>query len=456
MGDKFDQFSTIELKGAFWIPETPEVKLNGILYFNFSTGPSLELFGSFDQAGKDKLRWPVIHGIAQGQAVTLFKCFKQGGTINIGIHGQTSVSKFDAIYLFLGAMLIPEESLFSECNFNFTALEEWLFKQPFNTIGLGTPNANVGYTPAPTVEVQVPTLNAKVAFRHRPVFHVGTFTKLLWETKSFVSITPDSPQKVFDYYWDTIRNLRNLFTLMIGEPVFPASIVMKLDGAEVHLFYKEPELKAHTISNVQMMTLFPRIQNKWEEILGNWFAKTEVLSSTTTLLFGTMITPMNVEMQFLCLSQALESYHRNVKGGSYLSEDEYKAQIYEPMAKAIPNAASLSLRQSLKAKVKYGNELSLRKRLNSLLADLPQEVMKLIKADKWNDLVETLVTKRNALTHHTAELNQLKASALDLWELGKAMETILVFLLFHEIGLMDSSMIMRLSSKYYILFNQPE
>jgi hypothetical protein len=71
---------------------------------------------------------------------------------------------------------------------------------------------------------------------------------------------------------------------------------------------------------------------------------------------------MYVDHKFLSLMQALETYHRRILGGNELSENHHNKRILEILT-AVPD----QYRQWLEEKLKYSNELSLRKRMKELL-----------------------------------------------------------------------------------------
>lgn len=101
---------------------------------------------------------------------------------------------------------------------------------------------------------------------------------------------------------------------------------------------------------------------------------------------------------FIFLCQAIESYHRNCCGGSYLPEDEYSKSIYPALVQAIPTNTPPDFKSALKTRLKYAHEFSLRKRIQDLL-DKHSEVFggKLVKL---KDLANDIALARNALTHH--------------------------------------------------------
>lgn len=98
-------------------------------------------------------------------------------------------------------------------------------------------------------------------------------------------------------------------------------------------------------------------------MLEAWFTKAERLRAVYTLFFGSMyFSEMYPRFHFLNLIQAVETFHRNMRKGQYLTEEDFKP-IRTALTSAIPEGIADDLREALKSKIRYGYEYSLRKRL---------------------------------------------------------------------------------------------
>lgn len=110
---------------------------------------------------------------------------------------------------------------------------------------------------------------------------------------------------------------------------------------------------------------------------------------------------MYLEHKFLNLIQAIESYHRRMHNGKYLSDNNY-VQIYEKLIEAIPKDTDESFRENLKQRLKYHNEFSLWKRLKEVLGMCGDVTKLLIHNNK--KFIKDVVEMRNFLTHYTKDL----------------------------------------------------
>jgi hypothetical protein len=102
-------------------------------------------------------------------------------------------------------------------------------------------------------------------------------------------------------------------------------------------------------------------------------------------------------MKFVSLMQALEGLHRATNSGTYISEDEFK-EVEKALTAALPTTLNSDHRASLKARIHYGNELSLRKRLKDLAGTLPEPLRHLVLGETGTTM-DRWVDTRNYFTH---------------------------------------------------------
>ena len=116
------------------------------------------------------------------------------------------------------------------------------------------------------------------------------------------------------------------------------------------------------------------------------------------------------------LAQALESLHRHSSTETTFSPDDY-AQLCTLLEQATPER----FREWLDQRLRYANELSLRKRLKLLF-----ESFQVVYGDtnKIAGLIARVVDTRNYLTHFDASLRQRAARGVELWRLCLSLETL--------------------------------
>jgi hypothetical protein len=168
-----------------------------------------------------------------------------------------------------------------------------------------------------------------------------------------------------------------------------------------------------------------------------WFSKAELLRAVYTLFFGSMyFSDMYPRFHFLNLIQAIETFHRNIRKGQYLTETDFEP-IRTALTSAIPEGVGSDLRAALTNKIRYGYEYSLRKRLGQLFAELEPQTIKLITDDPAT-FAGKIVDTRNYFTHYTDELKKLAFEDDEVHYANYKLRVLLIILLLKEIGLSEA------------------
>lgn len=107
------------------------------------------------------------------------------------------------------------------------------------------------------------------------------------------------------------------------------------------------------------------------------------------------------------------------------------------MVKAIPLTVSEGFRDSLKGKLHYLNEFSLRKRLKEILESCGKLTTRLINNEV--EFIEDIVNTRNYLTHFDKKLETKAKKGKDLYKLAQNMRFFLEICLLKELGITDTT-----------------
>jgi hypothetical protein len=405
-----------EYNGIWWLPENPENKISGILKFHPVEGANLELIGSF-KSPKDlnKFLQPnIILGItSNGKIITLHKCYEYKSPLSMP--GFLS-SSFIVSMVFVGHHFEKEENIvFDNLSLNYSHLEEWAgitgFQFKFET---GPKNElkkhEVSYSFPQKVEAKLG--NIKISLDYSFTSGGDRIKEVDLKQTTFIKIEPNKSIHFNDYQRDIYYHIQNFLGLAMGRPVYPLIIKGKTkeckttlpDGRTVYndilIFYSMKELPdlSKKLLPFDILFSFGDIKDNFEKYLKNWFAEANVLKPVYDLYFGTLYkSSMYLQHQFLSLIQAIESYHRRIYGGKYLPDADY-TQICETLVKAIPREVPNDFSRSLKNRLRYHNEFSLRKRLKAVLGKY-EEVVNLLILDNER-FIEDVVNTRNFLTHY--------------------------------------------------------
>lgn len=257
-------------------------------------------------------------------------------------------------------------------------------------------------------------------------------------------------------YMQVMRQLEVFFSLMIGRPVHPLEIkgLTKYAKTEIGdytsfedigVFYQLANtLTQQNSTFLEPLVRYQDIKDRFENIISNWFAKAGELEPIYELYFVSVHgRQMYLEQKFLCLIQALESYHRTMVGNRELPEEEHSQRIQEIM-ETVPERH----KAWLKDKLSYSNEPTLRTRLKGLLIqdEFQPTASHLIKGSK--NFITKVCNTRNYLTHHEPELSNACASGEALYRVTLQLMVLVEMCLLKEVGLAADEIHKSISAKY--------
>lgn len=439
-------FENFELSGIWWLPDNPERKISGAVSFQNEDKITLDLIGSFRDlpplGGIEVFQPELILGITDnGKICTLYR--------NYEIESRLSSpgflkSIFEANYLFIGKHYkSPEEIRFSSVQANFTNLESWIGQQPFK-MNFSKEEYSILYTVPSDFESLIPALNATIRSTSNFNTYEEQFKKAVWQHTAFLRVAPDDWQD-FMWFWKIIYNLNNFLTLLVGQTIYIKRLIGFGDDIQVkkdlkikesiEVFYaqKKPNVK-DKIFIFDMIVPLPRVFDDITDILQLWFSKMDTLRSVYDLFFGTFYNPsMYLQFHFLALTQAIESFHRVTIGGKYLSNNDWETHR-ATISNCIPNTLESSHKQSLENRIKYGNEYSLRKRMQDLIDSLHTEVLEAITPSK-KYYSGVIVDTRHYLTHYDDDLKENALDGTELFYANERLKILLIILLMKEIGI---------------------
>src|SRR5659263_356045 len=431
-----DQF---EYEGSWWLPENPVYKISGTLKFHPIEGAYLELIGAFKKFidFKTLLEPKIILGNTSDGIITLYDCFE-----NRSSFAGLFTSSFYVNVIFKGHHFEKEEDIiFNNLSINYSHLEEWtkisgFIIYPDTDESHRTKNVDVFYTYPQKVEAKLENLNISLDYDFS--LNMKGIEEYHLKQITFIKMEPDKPIHYNEFQNNICCHIQNFLSLAMGKAIYP--LIIKGENAsckkespdgsvkfkKISIFYsmnRLPDLSKQ-INRKEMFFQFEDISDNFEKYLNNWMKKSEILKPVYGLYFGTLYNPtMYHEHKFLSLIQAIESYHRRVHDGKYVSEDEY-AKIYEQLINAIPDLSNKDLKESLKKRMQYGNEFSLRKRLKEIIKKCNSFTNSLIPNE--TEFIEDIVNTRNFLTHYDKKgENQAKVTYKEMDNLVKKMKCLI-------------------------------
>lgn len=423
-----------EFQGVFWLPGHEDKQVSGRCGTNAEGRIELEILGTFSGMPMDNAAVQVtrILGISHtGKPVTLDNCFYMNRNFNLP--GLT-VSRIHVNRMYIGAHFDKDESIaFDAIAFHSEALDEWMHLNPINVQITLSPHASatISYAPLDVPEWQLTSgekLKTNFAWTVPAPdnVHEAKITQAVWLEFGFCEYraTEDCLSPVWRLLElasfacskhipiDAICGYRSDLTRPCGEGIkrVPVDIYFK-NGPEASVDLKD-------LSPPSILIPYGLIAERFPEVLSLWFESYDTYSSSFNLYFATRGSrDLYLDNVFLMLAQAAESFHRKMS-----SETTYSARDYAELSKTLCEAAPKQFKEWLDARLKYGNEPSLRKRLKDLFKSAD-----FLLGDKKTSkgLLNSIVATRHYLTHYDENLKGEAKTGQDLWKLCLVLELLL-------------------------------
>lgn len=466
--------NSFELSGIWWVPEKSGVQIAGTLRYNPVEGAYLDLIGSFKNLPNlANLSSPdIVLGFAGGKAITLYKCVESRTNMNmsVGVPVMMSTSYFANI-VFLGHHFQREgDVVFTSVSVNYSYLEEWtrITGIKFNLTAdenRQLAKYDVSYSFPDKIVNKLKDFDVTITYSFRD--GGDRLKSIEFIQTTYLEITPSTPTNFNEYHSKFLYHLQNLLSLGIGCAVYPLEIkgsnnncktVLKNGKtflSDISIFYRLGKIPDFTkkLHPLDALFYYSDIVFGFENCLKNWFSKSELLAPVYDLYFATLYNPaMYLQHEFLSLVQSIESYHRRVFGGEYVSKDEYRP-ILETLKRSIPADVDNAFRESLKYRMQYLYEYSLKKRLEKII-EYCGNTLNTIIPDK-SEFIEDVYNTRNFLTHYDKELEDKTKKGDELYKRTKQLKFLIETCLLKELGFSDENIfkIVSRNQRYHHILN---
>lgn len=397
--------TNFQTSGFWWSPHEPTHRWFGTIVFHHDGLSEVTLWVEPPYA----VHTTYLHGVLMdsGDEVTLCGLRESGSQNVVGSHGSCSAPRYVVRYVVIGAHVHPATRVVA-ASLEFTDLETWIWQDiardiPPKTadsywIQNGTRFASMSLGISQNVETTLTSSSVQAAWH--------------------IQLSPPQPWTVNDCV-NAATDIANFLSVLFGRPVYvrSCSFVPEEISPNPYLFFSTmPKILNSTSHPLSFLVPYLQFKPSAESAVAQWFSVLEryrpVIGLYTSNLFG---PAQFLEFRFLALIQGLEGYHRRrYPDGKYISDSAYETVI-QPWISKMPQALGTDHRASLQNRVKFGNEYSLRKRLNGLLKALSIDHQSLItNGYRPSDFVDTVVNTRNYLTHYTDELARQTANGADL------------------------------------------
>jgi hypothetical protein len=135
------------------------------------------------------------------------------------------------------------------------------------------------------------------------------------------------------------------------------------------------------------------VRDRFQSVMPAWFEMVEQARDSLLDFFSIQqATSMFLEEQFIRVSRCIESWHRRMVGGTQMPEEDFQALLGSLRGFLEPEAWEF-----VKMRLQYGNERTLKRRLDDILADAAPQLQTLVAS--YSKFFRRTVNTRNSLTH---------------------------------------------------------
>ncbi len=393
--------------GVWWLPSRPEDRVRGDLAFD-GDRTKLNLFGAFPGTESNFVdrEAEIIHGSCGDEDITLLNC-RLGGRRDIMRDSITSSWWCQFTLLGLHADGGPNHE-FTHAEVRFTGLEHWIGDEPITDEF--PPDAKdplrtfrIEHHHEESRDFDVPVINANIGLT-ASCNQNGVGYKVSLEHRAYIRISPTEPRELL-WFIEIQHQFLRMLSFFADASVQTLTLrlfskgVSEFDPPNGCLIWPATQRKDNSERlDRGMLIRFPDIASRFADVLNIWYANAERLKHVYNQFFAaTQHDVIYADQDFLQLAQALEVFSRVSRDSKYVDEVEYK-EIADTLMKSIPQTTDGDLKNSLKARIYFGNEFSLRKRISTILKELEQETLELITSDV-RSFVCKVVDTRNYLVH---------------------------------------------------------
>lgn len=432
--------------GVWWLPSRPEDRVRGDLGFD-GDHTELKLYGAFEGTesvfvNRDE---EIILGSCGDEDVTLLNC---GLGERWDVMKDSITSTWWCQFALIGLHAFGGlEHGFTQAEVRFTGLEHWIADKPIKDRFPADPNDRLRtfriehHHECPR-DFDVPAINASIGLT-ASCNQQGAGYKISLEHRAYIRISPDQQRNLM-WFIETQYQFQRMLSFFADASVQTLTLRLFSKGKSDYdppngcLIWPATQRKDNSDRLSRGMLIhYPDIASRFAEVLNIWYANAERLKHVYNQYFAaTQHDVIYADQDFLQLAQALEVFSRVARESKYVTDDEYKG-IADALIESIPQETNCDLRNSLKARIKFGNEYSLRKRITTILRELEPETVDLLTQD-ITAFVSRVVDTRNFLVHldDTSSGNAFKEN--ELYPAMNRLRLLLMILLFKELLFTES------------------
>ena len=440
---------SFETAGHWWLPESPDKRVAGVLKYS-PEGITLDLHGvlgieSFARLGTMEAmggQVQLLFGNTRDGLCTLFQLTHDGGFDNFT---GVQESAFNVGFFVFGCHISDATATATSMSFDCSRLTEFVRAACFDVqegrlqdggLGDGHLLKTIRFVLPETVEWAIASDQSTVSISSSGHQRGGRgSTKMSIEVSHQLNVLPQRPQPLL-WYFRRIWRLCQLLALLTDGFVTPKRAAVKIAGdPQRYLLCYVPSRRGGDSGRPTSFCFFylADLSGQLGTIIDAWLAASDILAEAINLFSAGRSWTDSLEVRFQLLCQSLEAFSRATSSLQYMPNEDYES-VKTTLIKSIPSVVSASHRTKLKSQITFGNEYSLRKRVENLLDSLQPETLNLICVSR-SLFVKGVVNTRNYLTHYTDELRATALRDADLYWAGEKIALLVRVVLLKHVGI---------------------
>jgi hypothetical protein len=440
----------VELNGHWFLPGNQSDSKAGRLHFS-NNEFALHLVDTLEKGravefGIGRLL-DVIHGYSEkGEAITLLGSRNFGESIHFGSAGLVRPGKFIPDFAIVGAYIDDPKPCFKSIRARVPGLLAWrevsATEQSIEFDPTGQKLEAMGYRvrPVPTSTSRLNNLPGQMSLLVESRTSGHRFGAMAISNDGWVRLQPETPQSI-DWYLQSLHHILSLFGLIAGPCMHSDTLLVEFeDGHTCSLLFRNARMQLCGLSEPhQFFISATHLSEHLPALVDTWLALMPKMGTVNDLFQSVVASDsLWLHVEFLSLMHVLEGMHRASREGLYMDDDEYKAKVRSALTNAIPAHVGEHHRESLKSRIKYGNQLSLAKRLAELAESLPESLrIKVLGCEKG--VPRRWVDTRHYYTHWDEELKPSVIDGAALYYVNTRLRMFVRILLLRMIGIEEDS-----------------
>ncbi len=439
---------TIETHGHFWLPSRPENKVVGFLRISETGESTLELFGSLQKDDDESHKLHIILGaVDKGGAVTLKGCLisEENRTWNFEIGGLTKTTILPDI-VFVGAHF-GKDIKFTHLEFSIEGLNEWFYQSgsPISkTYDEEATNFFFSYKHPEPIELRIDDNLHLAFFSWANSSHGKNRASISMESSIYLKTRKE---RTFNDLLRVASSVKEFLCLAFDNPVPFTTMAGYLGVSEnqarvqIYATFDLYSLEKRLVHNDNPLFKFKDVDENIELLLQKWISNCEEFEPTFKLYYSVMTNRyLYLEERFLFLAQGLESLHRRSSNETHIPKDEFD-DLVTGILEHVPEAH----RDWINGRLKYANELPLRKRIKDMTDPFSTYLWRNRK--ERTAFIDKVVNSRNYYTHYDLDSESKAATEKELARICYNLEDLLKLHLLKLSGIEDERIIERVKKR---------